>query len=133
MERSTAAGKTAAIRFLLLVALLTFPEMISCVRQCDGDGVVGSKERILKQDLFTLREQIDNYTIDKEKPPQSLRDLVVAGYLKKIPKDPFTGSETTWIAMRESIAGNNRAEAGITDVHSGSNASGCDGTPYASW
>src|SRR5690348_3067389 len=95
MVRRTVVGRTAAGRLLSLFALLILQAMISCGDQCDGDSVLGAKERILKQDLFVLREQIDNYAIDKTKVPQSLQDLVRAGYLKKIPIDPFTRSDNT--------------------------------------
>ena len=56
-------------------------------------SVIHAKEAVLRQDLKTMRDQIDNYTMDKEKAPQSLQDLVDAGYLRKLPRDPFTGSD----------------------------------------
>jgi general secretion pathway protein G len=129
MGHPTPVGRTTA-NCVFLIALLAFPRMISC----EGDRILKSKERVLKQDLFVLREQIDNYTLDKEKAPQSLQDLVAAGYLKEIPSDPFTGSNRTWVPVTEDIAMSiDQTETGITDVHSGSNAVGSDGTPYASW
>jgi general secretion pathway protein G len=131
MARSTAVGKTAVIR-VLLITILAFVGMTSCVSE--ADGLLRSKESVLKQDLFVLREQIDNYTLDKKKAPQSLQDLVAAGYLKWIPPDPFTGSEETWITAREpSVDKNGQIETGITDVHSGSNLIGRDGTRYNTW
>jgi len=134
MVRLTAVGKKAATRVLLLAASLALSGMTSCVRQCDGDGVLGARERVLKQDLFTLREQIDSYTKDKDRAPQSLQDLVAAGYLKKIPRDPLTGSEETWITEREpSVDQDGQIEFAITDVHSGANLVGCDGSAYSSW
>src|SRR5215470_9960679 len=107
MVRLTAVGRNAATRFLLLGALLPLLEMISCWRECHGDSVLGARERILKQDLFTLREQIDSYTKDRDRAPQSLQDLVAAGYLKRIPRDPLTGSEETWITEREASVDQN--------------------------
>jgi general secretion pathway protein G len=106
--------------------------MVSCVSEVDGR--LRSKKRVLKQDLFVLREQIDNYTEDRNKPPLSLQALVAAGYLKKIPKDPFTGSEETWITEREpSVDKNGQIEIGISDVHSASTLIGTDGRPYSDW
>lgn len=99
----------------------------------EGYNTARAKEKVLKQDLFTLREQIDKYTLDKEKSPQSLQDLVLAGYLKKIPIDPITGSDKTWITVSERTPGNKRADTGITDVHSGSNLTAIDGSAYSSW
>jgi general secretion pathway protein G len=96
--------------------------------------VIHAKESVLKQDLFTLREQIDNYTLDKEKAPQSLEDLVTAGYLKHLPKDPFTGSSETWVPVTEDVAMSiDQTDTGITDVHSGSNLTASDGSAYSSW
>jgi general secretion pathway protein G len=97
-------------------------------------SVIRAKEAVLRQDLKTMRDQIDNYTMDKEKAPQSLQDLVEAGYLRKIPKDPFTNSTETWQAeSSDTLQSLDQTEPGITDVHSGSNETGSDGTPYSSW
>jgi general secretion pathway protein G len=107
--------------------------ILGCV-SCNSEPRLNTQEALLKQRLFELREKIDNYTEDKKKAPQSLKDLIAAGYLKEIPIDPVTGSDKTWITVKEPTVGNNgRIETGITDVHSGSNAVGSDGTPYASW
>src|SRR5437868_12792372 len=97
-------------------------------------SVVRAKEAVLRQDLKTMRDQIDNYTMDKEKAPQSLQDLIDAGYLRKIPKDPFTNSTDTWQAeSTDTLQSLEQTEPGISDVHSGSSATGSDGTPYSSW
>jgi general secretion pathway protein G len=97
-------------------------------------SVIRAKEAVLRQDLKTMRDQIDNYTMDKEKAPQSLQDLVDAGYLRKIPKDPFTGSEETWqVENSDTLISLDQTEPGISDVHSGSNLVGSDGTAYSSW
>ena len=95
-----------------------------------------SKEAVLRQDLKVMRDQINNYAIDKEKAPESLQDLVDAGYLRKIPKDPFTGSAQTWQAeMSQGLqtGAGHEARTGITNVRSGSNLVACDGTRYRSW
>jgi len=97
-------------------------------------SVIHAKEAVLRQDLKTMRDQIDNYTMDKEKAPQSLQDLVEAGYLRKIPRDPFTGSEETWqVENSDTLISLDQTEPGISDVHSGSNLVGTDGTAYSSW
>lgn len=97
-------------------------------------SVIRAKEAVLRQDLKTMRDQIDNYTMDKEKAPQALQDLVDAGYLRKIPKDPFTGSEDTWqVENSDTLISLEQTEPGISDVHSGSNLVGSDGTAYSSW
>lgn len=97
-------------------------------------SLVRAKEAVLRQDLKTMRDQIDNFTMDKEKAPQSLQDLVDAGYLRKIPKDPFTDSTDTWqVENSDTLISLDQTEPGISDVHSGSNLVGSDGTAYSSW
>jgi general secretion pathway protein G len=93
-----------------------------------------SKETVLKQNLFTLRTVIDNYTFDKQKAPQSLEDLVRDGYLRTVPNDPMTGSNQTWRTIQEdAVQTVNQSEPGIFDVKSGSDKISLDGTPYAEW
>ena len=96
--------------------------------------IIRSKESVLKNNLFTLRTVIDNYTYDKQKAPQSLQDLVTEGYLRAIPVDPITGSNQTWRTIMED-AGQavNQAEPGIYDVRSGSDKISMEGTPYSDW
>ena len=97
-------------------------------------SVIRAKEAVLRQDLKTMRDQIDNYTMDKEKAPQSLQDLVDAGYLRLIPKDPFTNSADTWQPeTSDTLQSLDQTEPGITDVHSGSSETGSDGTAYNTW
>jgi len=97
-------------------------------------SIVHAKEAVLRDDLFTLRNVIDQYTLDKQKAPQSLDDLVSAGYLKALPKDPFTGSTDTWqVTTDDSLMDPTQTQPGITDVHSGSNGVASDGSAYSSW
>ena len=97
-------------------------------------SVVHSKEAVLKDDLFTMRSVIDQYTLDKQKAPQSLQDLVSAGYLRSIPKDPLTGSADTWqTTSDDTIMDPSQSQPGITDVHSGASGVSTEGTAYSSW
>jgi len=97
-------------------------------------ALIRSKESVLKNNLFTLRQVIDEYTYDKQKAPQSLQDLVAAGYLREIPLDPITSSNQTWHTIMEDVLQSvNQTEPGIFDVKSGSDKTGLDGTPYADW
>ena len=98
------------------------------------NSVVHAKEAVLRDDLFTMRSVIDQYTLDKQKAPQSLQDLVAAGYLKSIPKDPLTGSTDTWqVTTDDTLMDPSQSQPGITDVHSGASGVGTDGTAYSSW
>lgn len=97
-------------------------------------SVLHAKESVLHQDLKVMRDAIDQYTLDKEKAPQSLQDLVAANYLKEIPKDPVTGSNDTWQTVQEdTLMAIDQQEPGIDDVHSGSQATASDGTAYNTW
>ena len=97
-------------------------------------ALIRSKESVLKNNLFTLRQVIDEYTYDKKKAPQSLQDLVSAGYLREIPLDPITGSNDAWhTIMEDALQSVDQTEPGIFDVKSGSDKTGLDGTPYADW
>ncbi len=98
------------------------------------NSVIHAKEAVLRDDLFTMRSVIDQYTLDKQKAPQSLQDVVAAGYLKSIPKDPLTGSADTWqVTTDDTLMDPSQSQPGITDVHSGASGVGTDGTAYSSW
>jgi general secretion pathway protein G len=98
-------------------------------------AVTHAREAVLRDDLFTLRKLIDEFTIDKQRPPISLDELVGDGYLRGgIPTDPFTGSNQTWRTDMEDVPiSPDQAAAGIVDVHSGSDEISLEGTPYSSW
>jgi len=97
--------------------------------------VLNAKETVLKDNLRELRRVIDQYTADKKKSPQSLQDLVDAGYFRQLPEDPITRSNSTWqVVSDSSISSPEQTESGIVDVHSGSTAiSPSEGTPYNQW
>jgi general secretion pathway protein G len=97
-------------------------------------SILRAKESVLKNNLFTLRTVIDNYTYDKEKAPQSLHDLVSEGYLRDVPVDPMTGNNQSWKTIMEDASQSlNQSEPGIFDVRSGSDKMSLDGTPYTDW
>ena len=114
--------KRLAIRVLLVFALL----FVGC-------GPTKHDEETLKQNLFSLRTSIDNYTTDRAKAPQSLDDLVRAGYLRTVPRDPITG-KSDWVPVQDdSLFSADQTEPGISDVHSASDKTASDGTVYSSW
>lgn len=92
-----------------------------------------AREAALKQNLFTLRNVIDQYYADRGTYPPSLSDLVEAGYLRQIPPDPFTKSADTWQEILAESTGDADQPTGIFDVHSGSELVAIDGTPYNQW
>ncbi|MDF0665865.1 MAG: prepilin-type N-terminal cleavage/methylation domain-containing protein [Nitrospira sp.] len=88
---------------------------------------IKARETVLRQDLFTLRDLLDHHRADKGKYPPALDGLVTAGYLRALPKDPFTNSPSSWQQIVEPT------EGGIFDVYSGSDLVGTNGTPYNQW
>ena len=97
-------------------------------------SILHARETVLRDDLYTLRSLIDQYTLDKQKAPQSLQDLVDAGYLKQLPRDPFTNSRDTWVPVTDdTVISPDQTQPGISDVHSGSDQSSSEGTAYSTW
>jgi general secretion pathway protein G len=120
------------IELMIVISIILI--LVSIAVPMYQQSVIRAKEAVLRQDLKTMRDQIDNYTMDKEKGPQSLQDLVDAGYLRKIPIDPFTSSADTWqVENSDTLQNLDQTEPGISDVHSGSSLTGSDGTAYSSW
>ena len=136
MEPRTPSGSRRGgftlIELLIVMSIVTI--LVSLAIPVYQRSILRSKETVLKNNLFTIRQVIDEYTYDKQKAPQALQDLVQEGYLREVPKDPMTDSNTTWrIVMEDSLQSVDQTEPGIFDVHSGSDKSGLDGTPYAEW
>jgi general secretion pathway protein G len=97
-------------------------------------AVVRAREAVLRDDLFILRSLINRFTLDNQRFPARLEELVEGGYLGRIPTDPFTGSNETWQEQKEDAPlSPNQSRPGIMDVHSGSNLVSLEGTPYSSW
>jgi len=113
----------AIISTLIMIAV---PLYISALKM--------AREAVLKEDLHVMRAAIDSYTMDKQKAPQSLEDLVTAGYLKAVPEDPFTHSKNTWVTdSNGALYSVDQIEPGIDDVHSGSQEVSAGGQPYSTW
>jgi general secretion pathway protein G len=109
-----------------ILITLAIPSFVGAVKH--------AREAALKEDLQTMRTAIDTYTMDKQKGPQSLDDLVQDGYLRTIPEDPMTRQKDTWVTdSSEAMYSLDETDPGITDVHSGSTETGSDGQPYSSW
>jgi general secretion pathway protein G len=120
------------IEMMIVMAIIVI--LVSLAIPQYQKALIRSKESVLKNNLFTLRQVIDEYTYDKQKAPQALADLVAAGYLREIPMDPITNSNQTRHAiMEDALQSVSQTEPGIFDVKSGSDKEGLDGTPYADW
>jgi general secretion pathway protein G len=122
------------IELMIVISIILI--LVSVALPAYNQSIVRARESVLKQNLFTLRSVISQYTLDKQKAPQALDDLVSAGYLKQIPNDPMTGQNGTWVPDQEEgtiMSIDEQDQGGIIDVHSGSSAVGSDGTPYSTW
>jgi len=120
------------IELMIVMAIVVI--LVSIAVPLYQKSLIRAKESVLKNNLFTLRTVIDEYTYDKQKAPQALEDLVREGYLRDVPVDPMTGSNTTWqVEMEEAMTSVSQTEPGIFDIHSGSDRIGLDGTPYSDW
>jgi general secretion pathway protein G len=98
------------------------------------NGVIRAQEAVLHEDLFRMRDALDQYHADKQKYASSLEDLVTEGYLREVPKDPFTQSAETWQTVQaEPDASDPEAQTGIYNVKSGSERTALDGTKYSEW
>lgn len=120
------------IEMIIVIAIISI--LVSVAVPIYRVHILRANEAVLKEDLYTMRNAIDQYTQDKAKAPQALDDLVSAGYLHAIPKDPFTNSNSSWQVVQEDVLQSlDQTQPGISDVHSGSNLTGSDGTAYSSW
>lgn len=134
MVQRTQSGRRGFTMIELMVVLVVISILVSIAVPFYQKSIIRSKESVLKNNLFTLRTVIDEYTYDKQKAPQSLQDLVTEGYLRAIPVDPITQSDSSWrVVMEDAVTSVNQTEPGIFDVRSGSDKTSLEGTPYADW
>jgi general secretion pathway protein G len=118
----------------LMIVMAIIAVLMSVALPIYNRSIIRAKESVLKNNLFTLRTVIDEYTYDKQKAPQTLNDLVSDGYLRQVPVDPMTNNAESWkIIMEDASNTVNQSEPGIFDVRSGSEKTSLEGTPYSEW
>jgi general secretion pathway protein G len=109
-----------------VLAVVAIPKFTAAIKM--------AREAVLKEDLHVMRAAIDSYTMDKQKAPQTLEDLITDGYLKAIPEDPFTHSKDTWVTdSNGALYSVDQTEPGIDDVHSGSQEMSTSEQAYSTW
>ena len=134
MARPIRSGRKSAgytlIELMIVMAIISI--MVAIAVPLYQKALIRSKESVLRNNLFTLRTTIDEYTYDKKKAPQQLQDLVSEGYLRAVPSDPITGSDQTWrTVMEDAITAVDETQPGIWDVCSGSDQKSLEGTVYS--
>jgi general secretion pathway protein G len=120
------------IELLVVVTLIVVLAGIGMAQY--RNGVIRAQEAVLKEDLYRMRDALDQYYADKQKYATSLEDLVTERYLRAMPRDPFTQSSDTWLPVQsEPDESDPEAAGGIYDVKSGSDRTALDGSKYAEW
>jgi general secretion pathway protein G len=129
-RRHTGSGGFTLIELIVVVSIIGI--LVGIALPNYRATILQAKEAVLKEDLFRFRDSIDQYQADKGKYPASLDALVTDGYLRGIPKDPITGGKD-WLEVPAEPEPGATDSPGIYDVHSGSDRTASDGSPYNEW
>ena len=135
MVRLTRTGKSRGYTLIELIIVMAIISILLAIAvPLYQKSITRTKESLLKNNLFTLRTVIDEYTFDKKKAPQTLEDLVNEGYLRAVPVDPITGNNQSWrLIMEDAISMVDQTQPGIFDVRSGSDLKSMEGNAYSEW
>ena len=130
MRRSGSRGFTL---IELMIVMMIISILIGMAAIIYDKTVKHARESVLKQDLQTMRQAIDNYTLDKQQAPQSLDDLVEAHYLREVPLDPVCNQKDWQVHIGDTVLSPDHTSTGVDDVHSGCDRPALDGTSYTTW
>ena len=135
IRTAAAPGQDGFTLIELMIVMIVIGLLAAIAIPSYTNNVRNAKEAVLREDLRTMRGAIDSYTIDKQKAPQSLDDLVQSGYLKSMPVDPFTKRSDTWVPAQSDVLSTieQTDSGGISDLHSGAQMTAADGSSYNTW
>jgi general secretion pathway protein G len=129
--RRSKQGGFTIIELMIVLAIIVI--LVGMAAGIYTKTIQHARESVLKKDLQTMREAIDNYTMDKQQAPQSLQDLVDAHYLRQVPMDPISQQNDWVLHYGDAVLTPDQSGTGVDDVHSGSEQVGSDGTSYNTW
>jgi general secretion pathway protein G len=131
-DRSLGSRGFTLIELLVVISIIVILASLGMAGY--SHSITRSKEAVLREDLFRMKDAIDQYYADRGQYPQNLDALVTDGYLRAVPKDPFTNSADSWLQIpAEPDPNNPTAQPGVYDIKSGSDGTALDGTKYADW
>ena len=136
LQRHRKPGRRGARGFTLIelmIVMLIISILIGMAAVIYDKTVKRARETALRQDLQTMRQAIDNYTLDKQQAPQSLDDLVDARYLREVPTDPVCQQKDWVLHIGDTVLSPDQTSTGVDDVHSGCERNAMDGTSYTTW
>ena len=131
LRKSPSVRGFTLIELMIVISIILI--LISIAVPIYSQSVLRAREAVLRDNLQTMRSLIQQFTLDKQRAPQSLQDLVSSGYLREMPAD-ITGSRETWVDVQEDVLLSvDQQQPGIVDVHSGSELVSSEGTAYSTW
>ena len=122
-------GGFTLIEMLIVVTIIGI--LVTLAQPSFNRAVTAAKEAALKENLFILRDVIDQFYADNTKYPTALTELVEKGYIRQVPKDPVTGSADSWVVVP--ATDEQGQQVGVFDVKSGSDRTARDGSRYSDW
>ena len=133
LKLSTKSARRGYTLIELIIVMAIISILVAVAVPIYQKSIMRAKESVLRQNITTLRNVIDEYTFDKKKAPQTLQDLVTAGYLRAVPLDPITGNDQWITIMEDALTAVDQTEPGIWDIRSRSDLKSLEGTLYSEW